>query len=304
MTPNFLICGAPRCGTTFLAKNLAAHSDVYMVNGDSGEGGGDLHFFDVSREEGSHNFEKGLGWYASQFHGVTSEKAVGEKTADYLSDFEAPYLIKNSLGEVKIVLVLRDPVQRAVSHFWHSRHRVSKARTIDEFLDSPGGMESNIIGDGFYWQHISHFLSVFDCSQILVLINERLQASPEEELAKVCDFLGIRSDFNFPLMKTRINAVSASYLAYSAAKIGRAIRIHFPGVYSLIFSGWLSPLAVKAVKRMRGKRDRKTNSSRESAYPEPSEDTIERLRALYSEDVSLLSNYLGENMHKFWWPQR
>ncbi|MFT6599714.1 MAG: hypothetical protein ACJATD_000557 [Alloalcanivorax sp.] len=301
MPPNFLICGAPRSGTTFLAKNLAAHPDVYLCSGDEGEAGGDVHFFDVDREDGYLNFGKGFEWYLERFRNAQGEHAVGEKTADYLSDSRAPYLIKKYLGDVKIILVLRDPVERAVSHFWHSRHRMHKVDTFEEILLSPDIMSVDILSDGFYWRHISRYLKVFDRSQVLVLINEMLLADPQSELKKACSFLNVNPEFLFPFVNERINAGSSSQISYLVAKFGRAIRIRYPRLYSVILKGGLGPTVVRLVKLARGKKEHDTAVSRKSPYPQISRDTIESLRSLYLDDVSMLSDYLGQDLRRFWW---
>jgi len=260
-----------------------------------------VHFFDVDREDGSLNFEKGFDWYLDQFKIVQGQCAVGEKTADYLSDSKAPYLIKKYLGDVKIILVLRDPVARAISHFWHSRHRLPEVQTFEQLLSTSDPLNVGVLADGFYWTHISRYLEVFDRSQVLVLINERLLDDPVDELKKVCLFLTIDPEFLFPFANERINAGSSSQISYWVARFGRAIRLRYPRLYSAILKGRLGPLMVRLVKLARGKKEHNSARYRASPYPEVSPETIQSLRNLYSDDVRMLSDYLGEDLRRFWW---
>lgn len=301
MKPNFLICGAPRSGTTFLAKNLAAHPDVYLYSGDQGEAGGDVHFFDVDREEGGVNFKKGFEWYLDHFKDAPKDGAVGEKTADYLSDSKAPYLIKDFLGDVRIILVLRDPVERAVSHFWHSRHRMSKEQTFEQLVSSPNSVSVDIFADGFYWRHINRYLECFERSQLLILINERVLTDPQGELKKACSFLNVSTEFLFPFANERVNSGSSSRISYWVARFGRAIRIRYPRLHAAILKGGFGPPVVRLVKLARGKKEHDTADSRKSPYPEISRETIESLRRLYLDDVSRLSDYLGQDLRQIWW---
>ena len=72
MLPNLLIIGAQKCGTTWLARMLGQHPDVFMAEEE-------IHFFDRA-----HNFARGTAWYESHFAAAAGQSAVGEKTPDYL----------------------------------------------------------------------------------------------------------------------------------------------------------------------------------------------------------------------------
>ncbi|MEX2132610.1 MAG: sulfotransferase domain-containing protein, partial [Acidimicrobiia bacterium] len=106
--PTFLIAGAMRCGTTSLNAYLREHDEITV--GQPKE----VHFFDQ-------NYERGIDWYLQHFPGSDTAKAIGEATPAYLYFPEVAERIATTLPDVKILLLLRDPVDRAHSHYWHNR---------------------------------------------------------------------------------------------------------------------------------------------------------------------------------------
>ena len=93
----------------------------------NGEGAytGDIHFFNTSHP--AKNWQKGIAWYEHFCEGKTHEKAVGQKGAQYFSDYEAPELIKQVLGdEVKLICSLRNPMDRAYSSYWYQIEDIPK----------------------------------------------------------------------------------------------------------------------------------------------------------------------------------
>lgn len=105
---NFLIVGAMRCGTTFLAHCLGAHPDIYIPRAK------EIHYFDV-------HFEKGPEWYKRKFSGAKKEHAVGEATQSYMYLDYVPPRIASLLPDARLIAILRNPVDRAYSHYWFHR---------------------------------------------------------------------------------------------------------------------------------------------------------------------------------------
>ena len=113
MLPNYLIIGAPKCGTTSLAAWLDEHPQVYMVPEK------ELHFF-------SGYWEQGLDWYEQCFV-PNGKPLVGEASPSYLENPVARERIASVLPGAKLIAMMRNPVDRAYSQYWHWRDR--KARS-------------------------------------------------------------------------------------------------------------------------------------------------------------------------------
>ena len=108
--PNFLIVGAAKSGTTSLFEYLAQHPEVYVAVCK------ELHYFSDAPYPKLANSDKE---YENLFVGIINEKAIGESSVSYLSDTEAPYRINKLLKDVKIIILLRNPVDRAYAQWGH-----------------------------------------------------------------------------------------------------------------------------------------------------------------------------------------
>ena len=106
--PNFLYVGPDKAGSSWLHEVLLKHPDAYLTPAK------DLYFFD-------RYYDRGLAWYSSQFRDARDEKVVGEVCQDYLFHPEAAARIHECLGPVRVMVSLRDPVERAWSSYLYMR---------------------------------------------------------------------------------------------------------------------------------------------------------------------------------------
>jgi hypothetical protein len=198
--PNFVIIGAQKAGTTWLAAMLRQHPDVFMAPRE-------IHFFD--REE---NFRLGLGWYERHFDGASGHKAVGEKTPDYLCTNGragdghregVQRALHAALPDARLVAVLRNPVERALSAARHlvMAGWVSPWLRLDDLIVGRAtdlAHAHGVVDCGFYARHLEAYLELFSREQILVLVYEEdVVADPEGGLRAACEFLDVDPGFAF-----------------------------------------------------------------------------------------------------------
>lgn len=189
MTPDFLVIGTQKAGTTWLMRKLGAHPDVYMVPRQ-------LHYFD--RE-----YHRGIDWYRAQFAAAAPGQIVGEKTTEYFDtatiDTVAPRFAE-TCPDAKFIVILRNPVERAWSALIHHVNAGLVALPRDPqqavFDDTPRSYEANhhfrFIERGFYARQLRALFDHVDPSRVLVLVfEEDIVADPEAGWAKVCDFLDL-----------------------------------------------------------------------------------------------------------------
>lgn len=186
MLPNFLIIGAPKAGTTALAAYLAVHPQVFVAPEK------EVHYFDTQ-------YGRGTDWYRGRFAGVRGEAAVGEASPTYMYNDVALERIAASLPGVKLIAVLRNPVDRAYSHYWWM-HALFEQRSFEEVVR--GGMAGTpgirpYVRAGRYLERLQRVRQICHGFPLHVTILEELRSAPEPTYAEVCRFLGV-DDANVP----------------------------------------------------------------------------------------------------------
>jgi hypothetical protein len=204
--PNFLIAGMAKCGTSSLAQYLQQHYDVFISRQKEPRYlSSQCMTFPINGPKG----DKLEDWYVKDFDAYKAmfsdakEKAVGEASADtlYFHQCTIP-VIKEKLGDPKIIIILRNPAKRAFSAYQHLVRDEREEGTFQEALDKEDYYVENNFELIHHYRAVSHyyepvkaFLASF--SDVLVLLNDDLQKRPKEVLKKVCEFLEVASDFEF-----------------------------------------------------------------------------------------------------------
>ena len=188
--PDFIIAGAQKCGTTSLHRYLSAHPRLFLPRRPQ-----ELHYFDFDA-----NFKKGIDWYAAYFVGAGNGQKIGQTSPLYLYDERVPARIAETLPDARIIVLLRDPVARAYSHYWH---QVKKGTEHMHFAEALASEQQRIARDydarrqysyvdrGRYVQQLDRFARLFPRTQLLVLGTEALGRKPLEVLGRCFDFLGV-----------------------------------------------------------------------------------------------------------------
>jgi hypothetical protein len=203
--PDFLIVGEAKCGTTSLYDDIVRHPSVEAACIK------EVHFFDLG-------FERGLSWYKAQFpiqargrgrNGASSTFQTGEASPYYLFHPHAPRRIRQVLPGVKAIAMLRNPVERAYSHYQHEFRKGREAlgfeeaiareperlhgereRMIeDERYNSKAHRRHSYLARGIYINQLENWLQHFDRDQLLVIKSEDYFAAPGATLKQVLKFL-------------------------------------------------------------------------------------------------------------------
>ncbi|WP_165901847.1 sulfotransferase family protein [Reinekea marinisedimentorum] len=300
-----MIVGAPRSGSTYLMENLLTHPQVFIPTPKGGHSTGDLHFFDVGRKEGRGNYAKGLDWYLSLYSSVEENQIAGEKTADYLADAEACKLIHEAFGSIKIVALLRDPVTRAYSHFWHERHNLGKYNTFPALLSYGKDVgDAKILSSGLYHDSLQRYQSIFGVQNVHIIIFEDLHQDPAKELQRLCQFLEIDGRYSFPLKNAQINKGTTSKKIELLRHIATSLQEYSPHIYDWCRNSFLADEVRNYFGKQRGTRQyagESKDASKKVSIPSLKDNEISTLRDFYREDVIKLGSLLGRNMQTCWW---
>lgn len=191
MLPNFVIIGAQKAGTTSLYHYLQSHPDVHMPRNKEPD------FFVAER-----NWDRGLHWYERQFDKAGDAVAVGEASTTYTMHPHYPGVparIVSTLPDVKLVYLLRDPVERARSDYVHYRYPpASDSRKFfaRECLPIERALLENplYLDTSRYAMQIDQYLEHIDRDRLLVITTEELAADRTATVRRVLTFVGVDPD--------------------------------------------------------------------------------------------------------------
>ncbi len=192
MLPNFLCIGAQKCGTTSLWKILSAHPDVFLASPR------ETQFFHDDLQ-----FADGIQCYEYRyFSGWRGQPAVGEKCPEYLYVPGVARRIHDTLGpDVRFLVTIRSPAQRAFSHYRHNLTALRELRSFEEALEDEAGNLAagrcvpapfGYLGRGRYAEQLQRFLEYFDRDQFLIVDFDTDICSDQRALThRLYGFLGL-----------------------------------------------------------------------------------------------------------------
>ena len=200
--PNFLVVGAAKSGTSSLHNYLNQHPEIFMPSFRDGVNVKEPQFF--VRESVMDRLHSGIwNWqdYKDLFFQVKDEKAIGEASVFYLYYFEeAINNIKKYLGDqIKIIIILRNPIDRAYSAYQHVSRSMKEELSFEEALDSE---KERLIKDtnitpmiryydmGLYYNMVQAYMQNFN--NVHLILHDDFLESTEEEIKKVFNFLGVK----------------------------------------------------------------------------------------------------------------
>ncbi len=207
--PNFLVIGAAKAGTNALYHYLRQHPQVYMSPWKEPkffafESADELRFRAAGGREAAVNSTVILdrAEYEELFAGAQGEVALGEASPQYLYARKAPGRIAAHVPEMKLVAVLRNPVDRAFSSYQHLVRDGLEPLDFGAALDAePARIAENYAfiyrytDLGFYTRQLDRYAALFPPDQLLVLVYDDLRRDPEETCRTVFAFLGVDESF-------------------------------------------------------------------------------------------------------------
>lgn len=270
--PNFFIVGGARCGTTSLYSYLKAVPKIFMSDWKA------PNYFipnpTINRENYLKLFRDG------------KDKDVRGESSGYLYEIQSPELIHKQVSDAKIIISLRDPVERTFSHFlqglggnyyvgtFEDAFRIYQENNIEEELYK---VMKHMIDCSFYSERVEKFLKTFGKKQVKVIIFEEYSSDVKKYVKEILEFLNVDED-----IPTNVNKAYNPY-RQPLGKIGRAIVQNptLKGVAKSIFPGDSARNILRVTTGKKGKK--------------PKLGTYERkeLEKIFRQDVENLKNVLG-----------
>ncbi|MEG3839904.1 tetratricopeptide repeat protein [Microcoleus sp. herbarium14] len=191
-SPNFIIIGSQRCGTTSLYTYLAQHPQILTPIKK------EMDFF-------SWHFHRGIDWYLAHFPPMLpgTQFLTGEASPSYFDCREAPERLYSAFPEVKLIVLLRNPVDRAISQFYRLTDLNWEVRSLDRAISDEierlaqnpayiiGEEPGNYLARGRYIEFIKNWLAFFPKEQLLVLKSEDFYAGAATTVKQVLEFLDL-----------------------------------------------------------------------------------------------------------------
>jgi len=269
---DFLIVGAQKSGSTSLRAFLGEQEkDIFILNRE-------LHFWN---RKGQYQDGAGLSTYLENFAEAKPNQIKGEKSPSYLLSQEAPERIHKHFPEVKIIAILRNPIDRAYSAYWHGR-RVGAIETsttfggaVRNYKVNQGKPYGDMVTAGFYSEQIARYLNFFPLKQLHVISFESTLTQSSDELHGVLKFL----------LPNSAIANEESQLAFPKRNVARASR--FPKLNEAIFKSKLLSYSTKSRISKKSLVDLKV--------PEMLEDDRKFLQDIYAGENQALQSILGKN---------
>ena len=224
--PDFLGIGTQKGGTTYLHALLQHHPQIFLATPK------EQHFFSL-------HWQRGEQWYAEKFAQAESYQCCGEVTPYYLFHPEVPQRIKNQLPAAKLIVLLRDPVERALSQYFHSRRlglepleleaaiAAEPQRLADAAEQLAAGkphrshQQHSYLSRSRYEQQVARFQELFKPEQLLILRSEQLFAKPAAVFEQVLKFLSLDSMRCPPLDPVYTSAGEAADVSDAFKKVLR-----------------------------------------------------------------------------------
>lgn len=206
--PNLIIPGAGKSGTSSLHSMLAQHPDVYMCSPKEPQ------FF--SNDD---IFARGLGWYSGLFNAGNDRTIRGESSTTYLCFPNVIERMLRTLKEVRFIVLLRNPIDRAWSHYrWAKSLGVEKRPFRAAFLADTGSVPDYSLHsrgaylyyfeEGRYGHHVARFIRAFGRERIHVVTSEALVSTPVEVLNGCTAFLGLHEPSTWTIISENVTVPS------------------------------------------------------------------------------------------------
>ena len=189
--PDFTIIGATKCGTTSLFSYLTEHPQVLVPHRK------EINFF-------NHNFELGVPWYLAHFPAIadSSEFITGEASPFYIYSVQVINRIKELFPDLKLIVMLRNPVERTISEYYHAANHGLETRSLEAIIEleterlaihsrTEAMQDFGYLLNSIYVEKLVQWRNNFPSDNILIIESESFFSDTARVMKQVCEFLAI-----------------------------------------------------------------------------------------------------------------
>jgi hypothetical protein len=287
-TIDFIGAGTARAGSSWISVCLSEHHEILFSDKKSVK---EVYFFNQPRQrkylpELLSSYHRGIEWYVKQFPQPEPGKIRGEFTPLYLQDKVAYKRIKKFFPNVKIIIVLRNPVDRLYSCYWYAR--TGAMVKVDKSFDKVSQDESFLV-EGLFHRHLKKFFDNFPNENIHLVLFDGIKSNPNRVVKSLYRFLEVNDNFVPTVIDSRVNMFRVSrslklknfgYLISNSMK-----KMGFKRIHDFIFyNHFLSKIYVK-VNKIPSKKPPMKSKTRKKLQ-DYFHDDILKTQALIGRDLS------------------
>lgn len=300
---NLFIVGAAKCGTTSLHYYLSQHPDIFMCPvkethhfaDEIIKGNSEVNLKHIKKDRTYHTYHiEDRREYDFLFSDIKNETIIGESSPTYLWSEGAALKIFSYNPNAKIIVILRNPIERAYSHYISDfSFGLNKCKTFDESVKE--GV--NAIGDksnrnflyldfGFYYKQISRYRTLFSDEQILIIPFDELKANPLNVMSKAFTFLKVKN-----ISKSLSLKVHNPTVVPINGLIKKVVIIYqkFPNFNRFIYNTF-SNKVINAIKQ-------RIYKPAKSSIENISKETKNTLKKIYADDIEFLKKISNNHFH-------
>lgn len=235
--PDVFVVGAAKCGTTSMHAYLGQHPDVFVA------GRKELHYYtrDLLRknlagpgdEYTLRTIARSEADYCASFDGAADHQRIADVSPSYLYWYEVARQIEQDQPDARIIILLRDPVEKAYSQWLHQVRAQLETLSFEDAIAAEAERAASGWSDVWYYvqssryhEQVGHYLKVFGSERVLVVVTEELAAEPHSVMRQVFEFLDVSPDIAVSeTMRNRSGAVRSPRLARLIAHPNRVKRL-------------------------------------------------------------------------------
>jgi hypothetical protein len=262
--PEFAIIGAVKAATTWLARNLDRNPALFLP-------GPEPHYF-------SSEYHRGIDWYADFFEAVPPDVTIGEKSADYLAHEEAAKRMARDLPGARLIVQLRNPIDRAYSDYCMLFRRGTVRDQPDAYFSTKTDVGRRFLESGLYARHLARFFDHFPRENILIVPFDDVISRPTAVLQRVSEYIGVSPHIEDEMLRTTENDSATPVLPLPMRQTLRPLK---GAVSGLRGKTWFE--AARGV------------FARPVQYPALSAEAHQHLADYYRDDIQKLSFLAGRD---------
>ena len=232
---DYLFIGAQKTGSGSFKGYMNQHPDIYCYKKE-------IHYFDIKYNE------KDFNWYEKHFK--TKKNIVGEKSPSYLLDKRAINRIYNYNPNIKLIIFLREPIQRAYSHF-NMKYSTNKIRgninkifnkdinkqkdiPLDKYIENISQKSTAFVHRGFYYEQIKYIYSLFPKENVLILISDENKKDILKCYNQIFTFLGVKKLSNIKKINGNVRTYPEELDMNNKKLLYKIYKPHNEKLYNLL----------------------------------------------------------------------